>query len=86
MAVKTAVPVKKPAVNKAVAAKKAAPAKKAAVRKSIKGKELECYVCGLVVTIDEDCGCIEEHAIICCEEPMKAPRKAAAKKVIAKKK
>lgn len=80
MAVKTA-PVKKtPVAGKAAAKKKAVPAKKAAAaRKSLKGDSLECNVCGLVITVDEDCGCVEEHVILCCDEPMKARKKTAPK-------
>ena len=84
MAVKTKAPVKKPAakaaVKKAVPAQKAAPAKKAAAaRKAVKGDSLECVVCGYAVTVDEDCGCVEEHVLLCCGEPMKPRRKAAVK-------
>ena len=38
----------------------------------------ECEVCGLAVTVDEDCGCVETCDIICCGTPMKA-KKAKAK-------
>jgi hypothetical protein len=31
-------------------------------------------VCGLVVTVDEACGCIEACDIICCEQQMQ-PKK-----------
>ena len=70
MAVKKA-PVKK-AASKAVAKK--APAK---VTKVKKGNGYECAVCGLAVTIDEACGCVDYCDIICCGKPMKA--KAARK-------
>ncbi len=55
--------------------------KKAAVKKDKnkeavkKGDVYECTVCGLAVTVDETCGCVDACDIICCEEPMK-PKKA----------
>jgi len=56
--------------------KKAAPKKKAAA-KIKKGQAYECHVCGLRVVVDNICGCVEEHALICCTKPM---RKKRAKK------
>ena len=50
----------KKAVKKAV--KKAAPAKKKPA--------LTCSVCGFRVVVDEDCGCVEEHVLLCCDQPM----------------
>jgi hypothetical protein len=80
MPVKSATPVKKTApAAKADTAAKVTPAKKTVSRKSVKGDSLECSVCGLVITVDEDCGCAEEHIILCCDEPMKPRKKAAAK-------
>jgi hypothetical protein len=32
--------------------------------------KLECHVCGYRVIVDETCGCVEEHVLICCGEPM----------------
>ncbi len=31
---------------------------------------LECRVCGYRVIVDAACGCAEEHALICCGQPM----------------
>ncbi len=66
-----------------MAVKKAAkkPVKKM-VRKSPKkavkkGDLYECSVCGLAVTVDETCGCVDACDIICCEVPMKPKRKRA---------
>ncbi len=73
-------PVKKAAPK---VTNKKAPAKKAAKQFS-KGDALECEVCGLVVVVDEECDCVLEHEILCCEVPM-TPRKAAARKAPAKK-
>jgi hypothetical protein len=65
--------VKKARPKKAKAKK--APVKKAAARgKTRAGESLMCGVCGLTVTVDEDCGCMETHDIICCEKPMKKRR------------
>ncbi len=31
---------------------------------------LECQVCGYRLIVDRKCGCVEEHALICCGQPM----------------
>jgi len=50
-------------------------AKKAAARGKTKaGDSYVCGVCGLAVTVDEDCGCVDACDIICCEKPMKRKR------------
>ena len=59
----------KKAVKKVV--KKSARAPKKAVQK---GDAYQCSVCGLAVTVDEVCGCIDTCDIICCEKQMK-PKK-----------
>ncbi len=74
MAVKKAATMKKPVAKKA-------PAKKVAR----KGQSLECEVCGLAVTVDEDCGCVEECDIVCCGQPMKEKKPRARAKAAAKK-
>jgi len=53
--------------------KKAAPKKKAAA-KIKKGQAYECHLCGLRVVVNNVCGCVEEHALICCKKPMKKKR------------
>ena len=53
--------------------KKAAPKKKAAA-KIKKGQAYECHVCGLRVVVDNVCGCVEEHVLICCKKSMKKKR------------
>jgi len=35
-----------------------------------KGKKYKCETCGLVVTVDKDCGCAECD-LICCGAPLK---------------
>jgi hypothetical protein len=32
--------------------------------------KLECGVCGYRVIVDETCGCVEEHVLVCCGQPM----------------
>ncbi|MCX7794286.1 MAG: hypothetical protein N2257_07800 [Thermodesulfovibrionales bacterium] len=39
-----------------------------------KGERYECTTCGLVVAVDEICGCMEAHEIICCGKAMKKKR------------
>jgi hypothetical protein len=59
--------------------------------KAKKGDYLSCDECGLVVVVDEACGCATAE-VICCGEPMasgkaaanKAKKKAAAAKPAAK--
>ena len=43
-----------------------------------KGDAYKCSVCGLVVSVDETCGCIDYCDLVCCETPMKARRTARA--------
>jgi len=68
-------PEKKTASVKA----KSAPVKKAAGR-GAKGDTYGCEVCGLVVTVDEDCGCVDTCDIICCGEPMKVKKTPVSSK------
>ena len=59
--------MKKPA-PKPKARPKAKP--KAKAKKAKAKGALECGVCGYRVVVDEACGCVEEHVLICCGEPM----------------
>ena len=52
---------------------KAAPKKKAPA-KTQKDLNYECNVCGFRVIVDEFCGCVEEHVILCCNKPMRTRR------------
>lgn len=68
-----------------MAEKKVAAAKKAPVRRAVpkkkavaQGDTYVCEVCGLAVTVDEVCGCVDVCDIICCGQPMK-PKRARAK-------
>jgi hypothetical protein len=56
----------------AKAKKKVAKPKKAVKRKAPAKKKpaLECGICGYRVVVDQECGCVEEHALICCGQPM----------------
>jgi len=58
-----------PAKIKAKAKKAIQPVKKAAPRVK-KAPKLECVVCGYRVVIDQSCGCVEEHVLLCCGRPM----------------
>jgi hypothetical protein len=67
---------KKAAPKKAVA--KTKPVKKTLKKTSPKkqkdlkaGSGYECRVCGLAVTVDTVCGCVDYCDIICCGEQMK---------------
>jgi len=61
------------AVKKAVA-KKASSKKAAAGGKTKIGDTYSCEVCGLAITVDEECGCSDACDIICCSQPMKKKR------------
>jgi len=43
-----------------------------------KGAKYECGECGLVVVVDEPCGCVACE-LICCEVPMKQVEPKAKK-------
>ncbi len=75
-------PVKK--ATKAAAPAKKAPARAKKAAPVTKGSSYGCEVCGLVVTVDEDCGCVETCDIVCCGEPMKAAKPKAKAKAKAK--
>lgn len=51
--------------------------KKASMKK---GSKYSCSVCGLVVSIDEVCGCVDVCDLICCNEPMKPKKTSKTKK------
>jgi rubrerythrin len=55
--------------------KKAGPAAK---KKVAKGDTYVCGVCGLAVTVDETCGCVDFCDIICCGKQMKPRVKKAS--------
>jgi hypothetical protein len=63
----------------ATAAKKKKPAaktkKKTTGSAMKKGSKLQCRVCGMSITVDEVCGCIEAHDIMCCGTEMKPKKK-----------
>lgn len=46
------------------------------VKKTTKAKRSRyaCEVCGLVVTVDNICGCVDACDIICCGEQMKSKK------------
>ena len=43
-----------------------------------KGEQYKCEECGLVVLVQDDCGC-QECDIICCGAPMKQVKEAKPK-------
>jgi len=56
-------------------------AQKKAVKKVAKtvvkqGDVYKCEVCGLAITVDEICGCMDACDIICCEKQMKPKKRA----------
>jgi len=51
-------------------------AKKVSKKGVKKGDVYKCTVCGLAVTVDETCGCIDYCDIICCGKEMKAKKGA----------
>jgi hypothetical protein len=61
-------------VTKKKVAKKAKPKKAIARGKTKAGDAYTCGVCGLAVTVDEVCGCVDACDIICCDKPMKRKR------------
>ena len=65
---------KAPAAKAPAKAAKAAPKKTAARsgKKVVKGDQYSCEVCGLVVSVDETCGCVDACDIICCGQEMEA--------------
>lgn len=46
----------------------------AAKTKVRKGSRYACEVCGLVISVDKNCGCVDVCDIICCGKEMK-PKK-----------
>jgi hypothetical protein len=58
----------KKATKKAVKPKPKAKSK--AKPKAKPAPKLECRVCGYRVIVDEACGCVEEHVLVCCGQPM----------------
>jgi len=65
-------PAKAKPKAKAKAKKATKPVRKAAPKaaKAPKAPALACRVCGYRVVIDQACGCVEEHILLCCGQPM----------------
>jgi ABC-type ATPase with predicted acetyltransferase domain len=47
--------------------------------KKQKGATYKCEKCGLIVRVDEPCGCEPTCELTCCEVPMKEIRREAKK-------
>ena len=68
---------KKPAAKKPAAKAPVKPAAKAAAKPAAKkpvvpkGSKYTCSVCGMVVSVDTACGCVEACDLVCCSKPMK---------------
>ena len=70
--IKKKVAIKKGELKKVAPAGKSAIKAKAGQRVAIaKGDQLSCDVCGMVVTVDESCGCTDVCDVICCGEQMR---------------
>jgi hypothetical protein len=53
-------------------------------KKLKKGEAYECGICGFRLIVDE-CGCVEEHYLICCQKAMSQKKaKKAVKKTASK--
>ncbi len=51
--------------------------KKSSKKQVKEGEAFKCTVCGLAITVNEECGCVDACDIICCEQQMKPVRKRA---------
>jgi hypothetical protein len=70
--------VKKIAAKKSVAKKKPVVKKKSVAKKKPAAKPVagyECSVCGFRVIVDETCGCVERHVLVCCNKVMGTKKK-----------
>ncbi|HOE16723.1 MAG TPA: hypothetical protein PLX02_04550 [Syntrophorhabdaceae bacterium] len=67
---------KKPVAKVKPAAKKHAVKAKPAAKSSAikKGTKYACSVCGLVVSVDTVCNCVEVCDLICCGKEMKTKK------------
>lgn len=43
-------------------------------KRAKKGSRYVCGVCGLAITVDNICGCVDACDIICCQEAMRPKR------------
>jgi hypothetical protein len=50
--------------------------KKVAKKGVKKGDAFKCGVCGIAVSVDEVCGCVDTYDIICWDKPMKPKRRS----------
>jgi hypothetical protein len=39
-----------------------------------KGSKYTCSLCGMAVTVDTACGCVEAHPLVCCGKQMKVKK------------
>ena len=64
----------KTAPKKAIKPAAAKATKRAKTGKVKQGDRYSCDVCGLVVSVDEACGCVEPYDIVCCGQQMERNR------------
>ena len=67
---------RKKAVKKVVKATAKKSVKRGMKKAVKKGDVYNCGVCGIAVSVDEICGCVDTCDIICCEKPMKLKKRA----------
>lgn len=44
------------------------------VVKNKKGSRYSCNVCGIIISVDNECGCVDACDIVCCGEQMKTKK------------
>ncbi len=45
-------------------------------KQKTKKEKYKCEVCGLVVSVDEECGCVDACDLICCGKEMTPVKKS----------
>ena len=60
--------------TKKTAVQKGAGSKTPSKRKSRAGDRYVCDACGLAITVDEDCCCMDPCDLLCCDMPMRKRR------------
>ncbi len=66
---------KKNAAKKTVKPVSKKPVKRGMKRAIKKGDVYRCGVCGVVVSVDKICGCVDTCDLICCSKPMKLKKR-----------
>lgn len=73
---KKASPAKKCGTKKCApkSAVKTAPKPAAKKNSKVQGSKYACVSCGLIITVDKACGCVDMCEILCCGAPMKTSK------------